>query len=626
MAVTEAPVRPTSAPAPGLRSRAAPVLPGDTVAQKFVAAVARRGDTVALRQKELGIWEETTWRQYGRIVRDVAMGLAAGGFEPGATACILANTRREWSFADYGVLAAGGVSAGIYPTDSAEQVEYVIRDSGASVVFVEDDEQLDKVLQVRERLPGLARVVVFDMDGLADLTDPSVISFAELQRNGRAFDERHPPAFDARLHSRRREDLAILVYTSGTTGKPKGAMISHANLLAVMENFVPEFDIGETDEKLAFLPLCHIAERMIGQLLLLENGCRVNYVENPETIAENMREISPTFVFCVPRVYEKFFSAISIRIREATRLQQTAYKLAMGVGMRIADAQLQGRIPGLADRILYRIARWAVLDNVRRAIGMHKARWALTGAAPISPDLIRWYMALGVPMFEAWGMTETAAAGSVNVPGRMRLGTIGRAQPYLQMRIGDDDEIQIRGPNLFIGYLNQPEKTAEAFTPDGWFRTGDVGNVDDEGFFRITDRMKDIIITSGGKNITPSEIENELKFSPYITDAVVIGDRRPFLTCLVMIDQENVESFAQEKAVPFSNFASLCRAREVQDLIQAEVDRVNAKFARVEQIKKFRLIEQQLTAEDEELTPTMKLKRALVNRKYAPMIDEMYRG
>ncbi|MEZ5661828.1 MAG: long-chain fatty acid--CoA ligase [Burkholderiaceae bacterium] len=600
-------------------------LAGDTVARKFWSAVHARGDTVALRQKEFGVWEETSWREYGRRAHAIMSALCAEGFQPGEASCILANTRREWSYADFGVLSAGGVSAGIYPTDAATQVEHVASDCGARIAFVEDDEQLDKFLQIRERLPQLRRIVVFEMDGLRDLDDPMIMSLEAFEAMGRDWAQAHPDELEQRLASRGHDDLAILVYTSGTTGKPKGAMLTNRNLTSVMENFAPEFDMGETDEKVSFLPLCHIAERLIGQILLIETGTRVNYVENPDTVAENFREIQPTFVFCVPRVWEKFYSAISIRMKEATRTGQFAYALAMRVAMRVADAQIAGRRVDPLTWLAYKAARFLVLNNVRRMIGVNRVRWSLTGAAPISPELIRWYLALGVPMFEGWGMTETCGAGSINLPGASRLGTIGKPQPYLQMRLSPEGEIQIQGPNVFGGYLNLPDKTAEAFTDDGWFRTGDVGTIDDDGYFRITDRLKDIIITAGGKNITPSEIENELKFSPYITDAVVIGDKRPYLTCLILIDHENVENYAQEKSVPVSNFASLCRSREVQDLIGAEIERANTKFARVETIKKFRLIEQQLTPEDEELTPTMKLKRQLVNRKYHELIEDMYR-
>ncbi len=600
-------------------------LPGDTVGQKFWNAVQMRGDAVALRQKEFGIWQEVSWRAFGGHARRIAMGLAAIGFDVGDTASILANTRREWSYADYGILLAGGVSSGIYPTDAPAQVEYLSADSRSRVLFVEDDEQLDKVLQVRDRLPLLKRIVVFDMEGLGRLDDDQVVSLADFEAQGDAFDQANPGEFERRLNGRRAQDLAILVYTSGTTGKPKGAMLSHANLRWVMEHFAPELHNDEHDDKMAFLPLCHIAERMIGQFMSLQTGARINYVENPETIAENIREIAPTIILCVPRVWEKFFSAISLRIKEATPLQRWAYRLALGVGYQVAERRLRGEPVAPWLSLAFAAGRFMVLNNIRKAIGVHRLRWALSGAAPISPELLKWYHALGVPIFEGWGMTETTAGGSLNLPGAIRLGTIGQPQPWCEMKISDEGEILIRGGNVFMGYLNLPDKTAEALDADGWLHTGDVGTVDDDGFFRITDRMKDILITAGGKNITPTEIENELKFSPFITDAVLIGDRRAYLTALVMIDHENVEKYAQDLNVPFTNFQSLCRTREVQDLIQAEVDRVNAKFARVEQIKKFRLIEHKLTAEDEELTPTMKLKRKLVNEKYRDLIESMYK-
>jgi long-chain acyl-CoA synthetase len=505
-------------------------------------------------------------------------------------------------------------------------VHYLCADSATRLIFVEDEEQLDKVLQVREQLPLLTRVVVFDMKGLRDLDDPMVMSLEAFEAQGERFDAAHPGLFAQRVGSRQASDLAILVYTSGTTGPPKGGMISHRNICSVLDRFSPAFDADERDDKLTFLPLCHVAERVIGQFHALQTGARLNYVENPETIAENIREISPSIILCVPRVWEKFFSAVSLRIRESSRLQRYAYGLSMIIGQRVAEREMSGDSVPTLERLAYRLARFLVLDNVRRAIGVHRLRWALSGAAPISPELIRWYRALGVPLFEGWGMTETAATGALNEPGADRIGTIGRAQPFCEMRLSEQGEILIRGPNVFMGYLNLPEKTAEALEPDGWLHTGDVGTMDADGFIRITDRMKDIIITAGGKNIAPSEIENELKFSPYITDAVVIGDRRPYLTLLVMIDHENVERYAQELKVPFTSFQSLCRAREVLDLIQGEIDRVNAKFARVESIRKFRLIEHKLTAEDEELTATMKLKRKLVNQKYSELIESMYRS
>ncbi len=601
------------------------VLEGDTIPAMFWNGVKSRGPAVWMRQKDFGIWRSWTWSQTGEAVREIAHGLMALGFAPKETASILSNTTIEWVLTDLAVLSAGGVANGIYPTDAAEQVHYLCEDSRTTVLFVEDEEQLDKALEVRAQLPMLRKIVVIDMEGLRDFRDEQVMSLAALRELGRSHLQTHPHMVEERVRNVKPEDLAILVYTSGTTGKPKGAMHSHQGLVYTVRGYNTLIARDGNDECMCFLPLCHIAERLGGEYFSLYTGAKLNFVENPETVPENVREIAPTVFTAVPRVWEKFYSGVMIALKEAGALQQAAYAWAIGVGQRVAEHVLKGEsVPG-ALKLQFKLARVLVLDNVRKLIGIHRARFLVTGAAPISPDLVRWYLALGVPMLEVWGMTETCGA-STGIPAqRIKPGSIGPAAQYNEVRLDPaTNEILVRGPNVFMGYLNLPEKTAETIDPDGWLHTGDVGTVDEEGFFRITDRMKDIIITAGGKNITPSELENELKFSPYITDAVVIGDQRPYLTVIIMIDQENVEKFAQDNDVPFSNYASLTRTAEVQQLIQTEIDRVNKKFARVEQIKKFFLLDTQLTAEDEELTPTMKLKRKLVQKKYAEQIEAMY--
>jgi len=594
-----------------------------TVSRMFWSGVQARGPKTVFRQKEFGIWQPVTWTQLGQAAREIGMGLAALGYEPGEVISILSNTNREWMATDLGALGAAGVVNGIYPTDSAPQVEYLLSDSGSVYAFAEDDEQLDKLLEVRGRVPALRKIIVFDMKGLHELDDPQVISLERLRVLCRNFDAGHPGEWERRVALRKPEDLAILVYTSGTTGKPKGAMISHENIVLTCEAYQQAFPQGEHDERMAFLPLCHIAERVGGEYHAIYSGAVVNFVENPETVPENVREIAPTIFTAVPRIWEKFYSSILIRLKEAGVLQQWAYKLAIGIGYRQAKLREERKPVPAGLAFAFWLARVLVLNNVRRAIGVHRARVLITGAAPISPDLVRWYMALGLEMIEVWGQTESCGAVTSNVGGRVKPGSIGPRMSHAEIAVSPEGELLVRGKTVFMGYLNQPEKTAETLK-DGWLHTGDVGRVDDEGCFYITDRMKDIIITAGGKNITPSEFENQLKFSPYVTDAVLIGEKRPYLTALVMIDHENVEKFAQDNAIPFSNYSSLCRRPEVQELIQAEVDRVNKMFARVEQVKKFRLIEQKLTAEDEELTPTMKLKRRLVNDKYKDLIESMY--
>ena len=601
-------------------------LPFDTVPRLFWQRVAEQGDTIMMRQKDLGLWRAYSWNDVATRVREIGAGLAALGFAPGEVASVLANTCREWVWADLAIQTMAGVCNGIYPTDAASQVHYLCSDSATVCLFVEDDEQLDKALQVRAQLPLLRKIIVFDMDGLGKLHDDGVISLAALCELGRAELQRQPALIEQRLAAGRAQDLAVLVYTSGTTGRPKGAMITHANICAVLAGSASALFEGLPmgGERVAFLPLCHIAERLIGEYIAILRRSTINFVENPETVFENLREVQPLVFFAVPRVWEKIFSTVQLSIKEAGALQQLAYRWALRRGMAVAMAREARQPATLLQRAACWLARTLVLNNVRRMVGLNRVQLALTGAAPISPELIRWYLALGIPLREGWGMTETSGGGTVTPWDAAKPGSIGMPGPGIEMMISAQGEILQRGANVIKGYLNQPEKTAETIDADGWLHTGDVGRVDDDGYFYITDRMKDIIITAGGKNITPSEWENQLKFSPYVTDAVVIGDKRAYLSCLVMIDEENVAQWAQDRDLPFSDFKSLVRAAEVQALIGAEIDQVNRQFARVEQIKQFRLIEQRLTAEDEELTPTMKLKRALITRKYAALIDGMY--
>jgi len=608
-----------------IRPNTSVVLEGETIPAMFWNGVRQRSEEVWMRQKELGIWRAWTWRQTGDAVREIAGGLMGLGFAHGSTASILSNTLVEWVLADLAILSCGGIANGIYPTDASSQVRYLCEDSGTSVLFVEDDEQLDKALEVRQQLPGLTKIVVFDIEGLRDLNDPGVMSLDALRELGRKYNTHRPQDMMRRVMQCKPEDLAILVYTSGTTGKPKGAMHSHKGLVYSTRGYNILAAQDSRDERMCFLPLCHVAERLGGEYLALYTGTILNFVENPDTVPENVREIAPTVFTAVPRVWEKFYSSVMIGLKEASGLQQAAYGWSIGVGTQIANKVLAGQPVDALLKLKFTLARWLALNNVRKMIGIHRSRFLVTGAAPIAPDLVKWYLALGVPMLEVWGMTESCGAATSVQANRMKPGSIGPAAPYNEVKLDPKTgEILVRGPNVFMGYLNQPEKTAETIDKDGWLHTGDVGVVDEDGFFRITDRMKDIIITAGGKNITPSELENDLKFSPYITDAVVIGDKLPYLTVIIMIDQENVEKYAQDHDVPFSNYASLTKSPEVQALIQAELDRVNAKFARVEQIKKFFLLDTQLSAEDEELTPTMKLKRKLVQQKYSPQIEAMY--
>jgi long-chain acyl-CoA synthetase len=600
-------------------------LVGDTVQALFWNAVGLRKNDVWLRQKELGIWRAWTWHDTGEIVKEIAMGLNALGMQVQDRVSILSNTRVEWVWADLAVLSLCGTSAGIYPTDAASQVHYILSDSQSRFLFVEDEEQLDKVLEVLPELPDLIKIIVLDDKGLRHFEHPQVMSLEALRQLGAQALALDPHRLGVILEAASPEHLAILVYTSGTTGKPKGAMHHQAGLVYAIRGHTQIIAQTPQDERMCFLPLCHIAERVGGAFVCLYTGTKINFVENPETVPENIREISPTIILAVPRVWEKFQSGVHLSLKESTKFEQLMFHWAIGLGMTIADQFLSGQPIALHQRLAYRVAQWLVLANVRKSLGIDKARFLLSGAAPISPKILRWFFALGVPMFEIWGMTETCGGSSANYPGFIKLGSIGVPAPHNEMKLDPETgEILIRGPNIFSGYLNLPDKTKEVFDSEGWMHTGDVGTKDAQGFFAITDRMKDIIITAGGKNITPSELENELKASPYITDAVIVGDRLPYLTAIIMVDHDNVEQYAQSRDIGFTNYESLTQAREITELIQSEVDQVNQKFARVEQIKKFFLLSKKLSPEDEEVTPTMKLKRKLVIEKYAHLIQKMY--
>lgn len=606
-------------------ARPAVLTVADTIAKSFLRAAETRGVRPAIREKKFGIWQPTSWREWLEISKEIAYALHASGFLPGDVASVIANAVPEWVHADMGILCAGGVSSGIYPTDASSQVEYLVNDSRTKVIFAEDEEQLDKVLACRARCPSLQKIIVFDMEGLSGFFDDMVMSLDEFRALGRNHMVGREALWQDMIDSRSADDLAILIYTSGTTGPPKGAMHANRSVTHQMRHANDFISAREDEDRLIFLPLCHVAERVAGYYISVALGSVMNFAESPETVPDNLREVQPTVFFAVPRIWEKFYSAITIALKDATPLQQWVYRRAIKVGYRMVDCRIEGRAPPLSLRIANGIAYRLAFRNIRRMIGLDRCRIAFTGAAPIAPELIRWFLALGIDMHEVYGQTENCGVATMMPAERIKFGSVGTAVSWGEVALSPDGEILIKGDFLFIGYLNQPEKTAETIDHRGWLHTGDVGTIDNEGFVRITDRMKDIIITSGGKNVTPSEIENQLKFSPYISDAVVIGDKRPYLTCLVMIDQENVEKFAQDHDIPFTNYASLCRAAEIQDLIWREIEGVNGNFARVETIKRFYLIERQLTPEDEELTPTMKLKRGFVNKRYAAEIEAMYR-
>lgn len=594
-----------------------PLIDGcDTIVKLWRKHCLARGTSIAHREKDLGIWQSYTWHDYYGKARSIGVALLSLGLQRGDVVSILSEDNKEWLYCDLAISACGGISNGIYTTDSAEQLAYLVNDSGSTFLFVENDEQLDKYLAVSDRMPTLKKVVVFDRKGLRGFENSAVMFLDELYKLGELPDAES--RFAAEIDKSQPDDIRMLIYTSGTTGAPKGAMISHRNILFQLNALEGMLDVYAEDEQLCFLPLCHILERLISVEMPIQKGSTVNFAESPETVFDNLREVSPHTFTAVPRLWEKIYSSVSNMRTDATAFGRWSFDRAVAAGQtyRASDS------PSMAAGLKYQFWNLLVLRNVREMIGMRHMRRATTGAAPISPDLIRWFQAIGVPLYEGYGMTESTGVISINTHQRQKIGTVGHALPGSEVRISDKGEILLRGGHVFAGYWRKPEKTAEDIR-DGWLHTGDTGKLDD-GMLVITGRIKDIIITAGGKNITPAEIESRLKFSQYISDAVVIGDKRKYLTCLIMIDQENVEKFAQDRQVHFSDFASLCRAADVLELIESVVQETNKAFAQVEQIKYFRLIDVLLTAEDDELTATMKLKRSLVEQKHKHLIDSMY--
>ncbi len=596
----------------------------DTITKLFRKRCEELADRTAHREKHLGIWRSYSWGDYYACARRIGLGLVSLGLKRGEVVSILSEDNKEWLYTDLGIQSVGGIASGVYTTDSPSQLAYLINDSDSRFLFVENDEMLDKYLEIRDQVPGLSRVIIYERDGLHDFNDDKTLFLDELYDIGETLARGEPDRFENEIDKSAPHDTALLIYTSGTTGKPKGAMISNENIIFTQSSTLRALRSLPGDEQLCFLPLCHVLERNTSVYTPIVTRTTVNFAESPETVFDNLQEVSPNTFTAVPRVWEKIYSRVSIMAGDATALGKWSYGQALKAGFARAGYLIANKaVPGAVEA-RYRVWDLLVLRNLRRMLGMDNIHRAGTGAAPISPDLLTWYRAIGVNLVEGYGQTEGSGLTSANMVENNRNGTVGTAIPGVTLRIAEDGEIQMKGANVFQGYWKAPDKTAEAISDDGYLNTGDVGHLDEDGFLTITGRLKDIIITAGGKNITPSEIENKLKFSPYISDAVVIGDKRKYLTCLVMIDQENVEKFAQDRRIPFNDFVSLCAAKDVQGLVGSIVEDVNRDFARVEQIKDFRLIDILLTAEDEELTATMKLKRSYVEKRHKPLIDQMY--
>jgi len=594
-----------------------------TVPTKFKAAAARWGDRVALRKKEFGLWHDITWNDYDYNVSCVAYGLMSLGLEKGDCASIIGDNCPEWVYADLGIQCCGAATAGVYSTNAWQQVEYVVTNSDSKIFFVENEEQLDKWLQFRDKAPKLEKVIVWDTEGLHKFTDAMVITFDQLLELGEKEMQAHPDVLDKRIAEIEPEDLSVLIYTSGTTGPPKGAMLSHKNCVWMGTAITSNNPMHDNDEIMSFLPLCHIFEQLFTILAHMDVGHIVNFIESLETVTDNMVEISPTVGHAVPRIWEKYYAVIMIRMADATWFKRLVFNYSLKVGKKRASLIMDFKPVPASLELQFKLAHFAVFRKLKERLGFDRIRVAYSGAAPIAPEILHFFHAIGMNLVEGYGQTEGTGVTTTSTIGQVKFGTVGEPLEGVEIKIADDGEILVKSPGVFIGYFKNPEATAETIV-DGWLHSGDVGSIDKDGYLTITDRKKDIIVTAGGKNITPQYIENKMKASLYINDAVVIGDRRKFLSCLIIIDEDTVVKYAQDNKVQFSTYRDLTEDEEIRALIDQEIRTVNESLSRVEKVKKFTILPKKLYEEDGEVTPTMKVKRKFINEAFGDLIEAMY--
>ena len=595
----------------------------DTLPHKFLKQVKKLGNRVALREKTYGIWQEITWNDYCRHVRHFCLGMMELGLKRGDHISILGENEPKWLIADVAAQSAGAVAVGVYPTNPAPEAKYVIGHSDSILVVCGDQEQVDKVLEVKDELPLLKKIIVMDMKGLRRYKDPIIMPFEDVEALGSRVEENDPDAFYRLVDQLQPNDVGIMVYTSGTTGPPKGAMIRQKDVLNMGTALVSVIDQDENDEIVSYLPLCHIAERMISVGMPLYTGATVNFAESVDTVVLDMKEIFPTFFFAVPRIWEKMMAGIIIKMKDASMLKKMLFSLSMPVGKRYAEVKLAKETVPLSLRIAYELAYWAMFRHLKKEMGLLRCRIAMSGAAPIAPEVLKFHFSLGIPVVEGWGMTEETGLATLNRLDDIVLGTVGTPLPGVEVNIADDGEILLRCSHIFAGYWKDEEATTRTIQ-NGWLYTGDVGELDEEGRLTITDRKKEIIITSGGKNIAPSEIENRLKCSPFINEAIVVGDKRKYLAALIQIEYDNVAKWAQERDIAYTTFKSLAQNSDIRELIQGEVEEANKDFAQVEKIKRFKLLEKELDHDDDELTATLKLRRKTIYKKFSYEIEQMY--
>jgi long-chain acyl-CoA synthetase len=593
-----------------------------TIADLIPHSAAEHADDVAVRHKRDGAWHDVSYGELAETVQEIGLGLIDLGIEGGERVCILANTRPEWSYADMGATSAGAVVVPIYQTNSPEECLWVISDSGASAIVCEDEEQLAKIVAIKDQVPNLRTVIVMDASAASSSAASTLnaITLDEVRERGR---RRSVEELDARRAAVRPEDAFTFIYTSGTTGPPKGCVLTHGNYRAIIDMVSEAGEIDGDEVIYLYLPLAHSFALLI-QLAVFDLGGTLAYFGgDTKQIVPELLEVQPTYLPSVPRVFEKIYTLAHGAIESQPPEERERAHKAIALGVKVRDMINRGEEVPQELKVPFEEADEQLFKNVRAIFG-GRVRHATSGAAPIAKEILEFFWACGVPVLEGYGMTETATAATTSTVENHRFGTVGRALPGVELKIAEDGEILVKGPNIFNGYHNQAS-TSFGAVENGWLHTGDLGSIDEDGYLSITGRKKDIIITAGGKNLTPANIENDLKQCRWISQAVMHGDQRPYPVVLITLDEEEIPVYAREHGLP-EDIASLSQEPAVQELIQKEIDRANSKYAQVEQVKKFVILDHDLSQPTGELTPTLKVKRSVVNEKYAELFDALYTG
>jgi long-chain acyl-CoA synthetase len=598
---------------------------GSTPCRKVNEIASRFPEKVAFRDKRFGIWSEISYQSFWEQAQWVGCALNYFGVDRFDKAAVHSENRPEWIIADIGIQSIRAITVGLYPTNPPSEVKYLLGHSESKILFAEDQEQVDKALEVKDELPNLQKIIYFEDRGVVGYNDEILMSWEEFLSIGKEELEKNNSFVTSRMEEIETSDVACLIYTSGTTGAPKGSMISHGNL-EWCGSIIPKLSFTpgiSNPEFLSYLPICHIFGRLIDIIVAIHVMGTINFAESIDTVQRDLAEVQPSMFPAVPRILERMHAGTLVRMKDASRLKKALFGLASKLGNFSANRRLDFGDNDLLAKVTNFIAQVICFRALKKKLGLLNVDNAVSGAAPISPEILKFFMNMGVPIYEGYGMTENSAVATGNKPGSVKLGTVGVPQPDVEIKLADDGEILVRHPGVFLGYYKNEEATKETIDQDGWLYTGDVGEYDGE-FLKIIDRKKDIIITSGGKNVSPSEIENNLKTSPYIKEAIVIGDDRKFLACLIGIEYDIVSNWALRKNIPHTTYRNLSENEEVQKLIWNEILKAN-KLTSTLEIRKFRMITKELDHEDGDLTATQKAKRNVIMEKFSDVIEEMYK-